>query len=218
MRFQHLSDVHTRRHAERIEHDINRGAVFIVRHVFHRYDHGNDALVTVTARHLVTRLYATLDGHVDLDHLQHAGRQIVTRGNLVTLLFQTLVKILAQLFQLPGSGFQLLVGLFVFQTDLEPLALVQFIDIGLGDLGTGLEPAGTTVCGLASQQLLDTLEDITFHNAQLIVQILLDSGNLVFFDLQRARILFDTVARKHLYVYNDTVHTGGHPQRGIFYV
>ena len=72
-----LADVHSRRHAERIQHDVARRAVGHVRHVFDRHDLGDDALVAVTAGHLVARLQAALDGQVDLDHLQHAGRQLV---------------------------------------------------------------------------------------------------------------------------------------------
>jgi len=78
MRFQHLPDIHTGGYAQWIQNDIYRCTIFRIGHVFHRNDHGNYTLVTVTACHLVTRLDTTLDGHVNLDHLEHAGRQVIS--------------------------------------------------------------------------------------------------------------------------------------------
>jgi len=68
-----LADIHPRRHAERIQHDVHRGAIGHVR-MSRRNDARHDALVAVTAGHLVARLQAALDGQVHLDHLQHARR------------------------------------------------------------------------------------------------------------------------------------------------
>ena len=54
MDFQHLSDIHTGRHAQRIQHDIQRTAVRQIRHILHRQHAGNHTLVTVTAGHLIS--------------------------------------------------------------------------------------------------------------------------------------------------------------------
>ena len=51
--FQNLPDVHTRRHAQRIEHDVNRRAVFHVRHILQRQNAGNRTLVTVTSGNFI---------------------------------------------------------------------------------------------------------------------------------------------------------------------
>ena len=61
MRFQDLADVHSRRYTQRVQHDIDRLAIFKEWHIFDRHDRRNNTLVTVTASHLVTRLQATLD-------------------------------------------------------------------------------------------------------------------------------------------------------------
>src|SRR5213078_1381730 len=45
------------------------------------------------AGHLVARLHAALHGEVDLDHLEHAGREVVTRGDLHLLLIEALVEL-----------------------------------------------------------------------------------------------------------------------------
>ena len=53
VRLEDLSDVHTRRHAERIEDDLHRRSILEVRHVLFGQDARDDALVTVTSGHLV---------------------------------------------------------------------------------------------------------------------------------------------------------------------
>ena len=60
--FEDLPDVHTRRYTQRVQDDVHRRAVGIMRHVFDRHDHRDHTLVTVTTGHLVARLDATLDG------------------------------------------------------------------------------------------------------------------------------------------------------------
>ena len=73
MRFEHLADVHARRHAERIQADFDRRTVRQERHVFLRHDLGDHALVTVTAGHLVTDFELLLRRDVNLDLLDRAG-------------------------------------------------------------------------------------------------------------------------------------------------
>ena len=67
VRLEDLADVHPARHAERVEDDVDRGAVRQERHVLGRQDLGDDALVAVAAGHLVAdRDLALLgDGHAD---------------------------------------------------------------------------------------------------------------------------------------------------------
>jgi hypothetical protein len=97
--FQHLTHVHPRGHAQRVQHDVGGRAVGHVGHVFDRHDLGHHTLVAVTAGHLVARLQAALDGQVDLDHLQHAGGQLVALGQLLALLFEGQVEAVAGLLQ-----------------------------------------------------------------------------------------------------------------------
>ena len=75
--FEHLAEVHPARHAERVEHDLDGGAVRQVRHVLDRHDSSDDALVAVTAGHLVALRDLSLLGDVDADQLVDAGRQLV---------------------------------------------------------------------------------------------------------------------------------------------
>ena len=75
--FQHLTDVHTGRHAQGVQHDVQRGAVGQVGHVLLRQDAGNDTLVAVTACHLIANADLALLGDVAAHHLAHAGLQLV---------------------------------------------------------------------------------------------------------------------------------------------
>ena len=45
---QHLSDVHTGRHTQRVQHDVQRTSVRQERHILYRKYTGNDTLVSVT--------------------------------------------------------------------------------------------------------------------------------------------------------------------------
>src|SRR6266568_1422167 len=74
---QDLADVHPARYAQRVEHDVDRGAVLQERHVLDRQDLGDDALVAVPAGELVAVLDLPLLRHVDPDQLVHAGGQLV---------------------------------------------------------------------------------------------------------------------------------------------
>ena len=48
--FEDLTDVHTRRYAQRVQDDVHRRAVGVVRHVFDRHDHRDYTLVDVYKR------------------------------------------------------------------------------------------------------------------------------------------------------------------------
>ena len=72
-----LADVHAAGHAQRVEQDLDAGAVREERHVLLGEDLGDDALVAVAAGHLVADRDDPLGGDVDLDHLEHARGELV---------------------------------------------------------------------------------------------------------------------------------------------
>ena len=77
MRFEHLTDVHTRRHAQRIQDDVHRRSVRQERHVFFRHDLGDDTFVAVASGHLVTDRKLALRGDVNFHLLDDAGVDVV---------------------------------------------------------------------------------------------------------------------------------------------
>ena len=74
-----LADVHPARHAERVEHDVDRRPVLEERHVLLGDDLRDDALVAVAAGELVALGDLALLGDVDADELVDARRQVVAR-------------------------------------------------------------------------------------------------------------------------------------------
>ena len=78
--FIDLTEVHTGRHAEGVEDDVNRRAVGEERHILGTDDLGDDTLVAVAASHLVADAEFALHGEIDLGHLDDARREVVADG------------------------------------------------------------------------------------------------------------------------------------------
>ena len=77
MRLEDLADVHPARHAERVEDDVDGGAVGEVRHVLLGHDLGDHTLVPVAARELVALGDLALGRDEDADQVVDARGQIV---------------------------------------------------------------------------------------------------------------------------------------------
>src|SRR4051794_27439159 len=77
VRLEDLADVHAARHAERVEQDVDGGAVRQVRHVLDGQDLGDDALVAVAAGHLVADRHLALLRDRDADQAVHARLEVV---------------------------------------------------------------------------------------------------------------------------------------------
>ena len=77
MGLEHLADVHPAGHAQRVQDDVDRGAVGQEGHVLDGQDLRDDALVAVASGELVALGDLALLGHVHPDQLLHAGRQLV---------------------------------------------------------------------------------------------------------------------------------------------
>ena len=84
-RLVNLAEVHPRRHAQRVEHDVDRGSVLEERHVLLADDPGHDALVSVATGHLVPHLQLALVGDEDLGQLHDARGELVPDGHLELL-------------------------------------------------------------------------------------------------------------------------------------
>ena len=109
----------------------------------------------MAASHLVARLNTALNGQVSLDYFQDARCEIVASGDLIFLLFKPLVELALLSSQSLRRLLQLLVGIVIFQTHLEPLLTRDFVKIGLGNLAARLQFVRTALCHLAKQHALD---------------------------------------------------------------
>ena len=101
---EYLTQVHTRRHTQRVQHDVHGSSVGQERHVFLTHHAADDTLVTVTSCHLVTYADLTLLGNVHLGHLHDAGGKLVTDGDVELAAVQLGVYLL-RLAQVVGDKF-----------------------------------------------------------------------------------------------------------------
>ena len=77
MHLEHLTDIHSGRNAQRIQHDIERRTVCKIRHILGRKYARNDTFVTVASRHLVADGNLSLLRDIDADRLVYAGRKLI---------------------------------------------------------------------------------------------------------------------------------------------
>ena len=160
VRLQDLADVHPAGDAQRVQEDLDAGAVLQERHVLLGEDLGDDALVAVAAGHLVADGDDPLGGDVDLDHLQHARGELVAPLQAVDppllLVLQgldprgVLADRLARLGDRVGAA-------DVERIELEPIALLDQV---LGVLGAAQGLAGRRVGHRAAQDLLERLDHL----------------------------------------------------------
>ena len=215
--FEDLTNVHTRRYAQRVQYDVDRSTVGVVRHVFNRHDNRDNTFVTVTAGHLVTRLDATADCQVNLDDLQYAWCQVIALLQLALLVFELVVQQTATVNDVLLSLFQLLVQCIFSHAQLEPLAVLQTIQYFVGDHGAFLQ-ARATVDHLAVQGRTQTLEGCAFDDAELFVEVLADLVQLHLLDGQGAAVALHAITGEDLYVDDSALGAGWHAQGSVLNV
>ena len=92
--FVNLTQIHTRRHAERVQNDVHRSSVIKERHVFPTHDLSDAALVAMTTCHLITHGDLSLLSDVDFSKLHDSVRELVPDLNHVELPFRLCLKFL----------------------------------------------------------------------------------------------------------------------------
>src|SRR5207342_2816871 len=217
VRLEDLPDVHSARHAQRIQHDVDGLAVGHVRHVLDRDDHRDDALVAVATGHLVARLDATLHGQVDLDHLQHARGEVIALGDLAALVLEATLELLFVRIDLLLRALDRFVGVVVLHAQLEPVGLLQAVE-HQRRYAVALLQARAAIGDLAEKLRAQACVDRAFEDAELVVEVLLDALDLGLLDLARTLVLLDAVAGEHLHVDDGAVHAGRHAQRAVLHV
>lgn len=108
-------------------------------------------------------------------------------------------------------------SVFVLHAQLEPIGLLQSIQVRVGD-AVALLQVRATVGNLTHDLRTQTRVDGGFQNAELVVEVLLDALDFRLFDLTRALVLLDAVAGEDLHVDDGAVHAGGYAQRAVLHV
>ncbi len=93
----------------------------------------------MTSRHFIAGLNATLNREVDLDDLQHSGRQIVTALQLAFALLESLIQLLTPCLQPRFRRLELLIEVIFFHSKFEPILGRKLPQIRRGDLVTFLQ-------------------------------------------------------------------------------
>ena len=184
------------------------------RHVLDRHDRRDHALVAVAAGHLVAGLHAALHREIDLDHLEHAGGEIVAGGDLDALLLEAALELLALRTHALGRELERGVRVLVLEPHFEPL-LARHVGevVGFVIFAPALSLRGPRLGDLAQQHRLHALEEVLLEDALLVVEVLAHLVDLGLLDRERTRILLDAVAREHAHVDHGAVHAGRHAQR-----
>lgn len=215
--FEDLTNVHTRRYAQRVENDVDRGAIGIVRHVFNRHDHGDHTLVTVTTGHLVARLDATTDCQVNLDDFQHAWSQVIALLQFALLVFELVVQQTATINDVGLGLLELLVQGVFSHAQFEPLAVLKTVENFVGDVLAFLQ-TGAAFGFVADQSGTQTFESSAFDDTELFVEVLADLVQLGLLDRQGTSITLNAIAGEDLYVDDSTFGTGRYTQGSVFNV
>jgi hypothetical protein len=224
VRLEDLADVHARRHAERVQHDLHRRPVRQVRHVLFRQDARDDALVAVAAGHLVTDRQLPLHRDVHLDQLDDPGWQLVAATDLL-LLFLELV---ADDLHLPLGALLELAEIL-----LEPRIVGQHLQPHDRFVGQGLQDLEGEIRALAQQALapvlvvqvraellaLQHLDRPLLHlvvkDADLVLQVLLHHVELFLLDRFRTVVLLDALPREDLDADDDALDARRADERGV---
>ena len=213
--FKNLTNVHTGRNAQRVQTEVNRCTVCEERHVFHRYNLGNNTFVPVTARHLVARLQLTLHRDKDFDHLHHARWQIVAATDFLDLVFKARVQSTFLCFVLFVQRFNDLCVAFVLQSQLPPLTAGQHGEQIFCDLRVRLDAFRAFHSNFADDQIAQTGVDVAIQDRQLVVTVTRQCFHFLAFDLQRTFVFFNAVAVEDTHFDNSTEVTWLHAQRCV---
>ena len=218
MGLEDLADIHAARHAERVEHDVDVGAVLQVGHVLDRNDLGHHALVAVAAGHLVAGLDLALHGDEDLDHLHHAGGQLVAALQLLHLVDEALLELLAALVVLVPERLDLRHQLLVGDGELPPLRARIFVEPVAGDLAALLEALRPRHRHLVDEHVGETAEDVAIEDRLLVVAVLGEALDLLALDRHGALVLLDAVAVEHAHLDDRAGDARRDAQRGVAHV
>ncbi len=218
MGLQNLADIHPAGNAERIEHDVDRRAIFQERHVFHRHDLRHHALVAVPAGHFVAGLDLALHRDEDLDHLHHAGRQLVAALQLLDLVDEAAFKALAAFLILRPQGLDLRHPLFLRNGELPPLRARIIFQHRIIDDGVFLEALRSGRALSAFQHFRQPAVDVAVKDRLFVVAVLGQTLDLLALDRHGALVLLHAVAVEDAHFHHRAIGARRHAQRGIAHI
>src|SRR5437899_3438225 len=195
-----LPYVHAARHAEGIEHDVDRRPVRQVRHVLLGQQAREDALVAVAPGHLVAHLELPLDGDEHLHHLDHAGRELVAALQAFDLLGKGDLDEVDLLLHALDQAREIVFHALVADLDVAPVVGGELRQHVGGDLDALVQEDLARVVrearrGLLALELLEHLfARALAYDADLVLLVLAQLGDLVLLDRAGTIVLLDALA------------------------
>ena len=218
MGFQDLPHIHARRHAKRVQHQVNRGAIIQEGHVFNRYNAADHTLIAMAAGHLVTRLKLALHRDEDLHHLHHARRQFVTALHFFDLALKTLLQLFNRGIEFALHGFNFGHRGIIRDRDLPPCRLGKFIQHFIGDHRARLDLLETAGRLAVQQAFTQARIERTLLDRLFIVAVLGQAFNFRTINRHGALILVDPPAGEDADINNGPSHAGRQLQRCVTHI
>lgn len=203
--FEDLIDVYTRRYVQRVQYDVYRRIVFIVRYIFDRVDFRNYIFVIVTICYFVIRLDTAFNRQIYFNNFQYVRCQIVVLGDFAAFRFEFFFEFVFQFVILFSQLFQLILFFFVCQVQFQLAIARQFVEFFSFNV-------------IGYQYSTDTVEQIRFEDLQFFRQVFFRLFELYFFDFQRTFVFFYVIASKDLNVDNRIGYIVWYAQRRVFNV
>ena len=224
VRFQHLTDVHPGRHAERVEDDVHWGSVIEERHVFFRDNLGDNPFVTVTSGHLIPDGEFPLGGDEDLHLLDDAGFHFVAGFHLIEVHFPLVIEF--GKFRFEGTGDVENLVPHRARIDLNVIVFLRhFVEERLGDFLVGGDDDFARL-GVDHVERDFLIEQVFAEFFRQGINEFVALGFVLFLDLLELLALFGlgdaflvgVLAAGHADVHDDAHAAGGHAEGGVFYV
>ena len=218
MGFQDLSHIHARRHAKRVQHQINRGAIFQEGHVFHRHNAADHTLIPMAAGHLVTWLKLALHRDEDLHHLHHARRQFIAALHFFDLTLKPLLQLFDRSIEFALHGFNFGHCGIIRDRDLPPCRLGEFIQHFIGDDRAGFNRLEAASRLAVQQAFTQARIERTLLDRLFIVAVLRQAFNFRTLDRHRALILVDAAAGEDAHINNSASNARRQLQRCVTHI
>ena len=199
-----LTYVHSGRYAEWVKNHIYRRSIGEVRHILLRKNSGEDSLVSVTTRHLITYLDLTLGSDEHLNHLDDSRRKLITLLETLDLLVEVRALVVDQLTGTNNHLVDLALNRLVSDLDISEVLerygvkqLSRELRV-LGDKLITLVVYQTSCRGLAIEKLNDLPHRGVTKDVDLVTLILLKERDLSLLKLDCALVLISALAGEYL--------------------
>ncbi len=188
------------------------------RHVLGGQDAADDALVAMTAGHLVARLQLALHRDEHLDHLEHARRQLVAALQLLDAVLELVDDELHGLVILRLDRFEVRLDGVVRDRELPPFVTLDLGQQRVVDHDALLDALGRADGGLADQHVLEAIEGRAIEDGALVLAVLGETVDFLPLDRHGALVLVDAVAIEHAHLDDRAGNARGQAQRGVAHV